>query len=259
MLLQPDLDRPVEAAGHVAVQRTPRRQLARLDAHELTVQADRGPQLRLRRAHVRAGACQTRLRLRHVRARHLADAEALAGLAELLLQHLDVVAAQLQRGGVGQHGHVGLDRAVEHGHLGRAQTLALAVDGGFRLPRSVVGLEAVEQGLVDGDASAARQRRLVDSGAREHAVELLHAEIGVDRDPRPVAGLGDRDVLVGGAKPRAAGVELGVRRVGADQGAVERLGGRGKRRAAEECEDAEPSPRRDSACRDHAKTVNRHA
>ena len=50
---------------------------------------------------------QPQFRLRHVGARDLADAEAIAGLAKLLLQHLDVAALQIEDRGVADQVHVG--------------------------------------------------------------------------------------------------------------------------------------------------------
>ena len=73
-----------------------RREAGRLIADELTVARDRGLQRRLRAERGRLRAGQARLRLRHVGAGHLADGEAVPRLAQLFLQHVDVVAVEVE-------------------------------------------------------------------------------------------------------------------------------------------------------------------
>ena len=84
-----------------------RRKAGRLIADELTVARDRGLQGRHCAERGRLALSQARLRLRHVGARHLADREAVARLAQLFLQHIDVVAVEAENGRVLKHVHIG--------------------------------------------------------------------------------------------------------------------------------------------------------
>ena len=69
----------------------------------------------MRRQHLRAAGGQAQFRLRDVGAGHLADIEAVAGLAQLLLQHLDVAPLQIEDRRVAQQVHVGGDGVEQHG------------------------------------------------------------------------------------------------------------------------------------------------
>ena len=91
---------------------------------------------------------EPRFRLRDVGARDLADIEAVAGLAQLLLQHFDVAALQIEDRGVAQQIHVSGGGVEQHGLLGDAQRLARRLHLLLGLPRAVGGLEAVEQSLL---------------------------------------------------------------------------------------------------------------
>ena len=92
-----------------------------------------------------AGGGQPRFRLRHVGARHFADVEAVAGLAQLLLQHLDVAALQIEDRGVADQVHVGGGGVEQHGLLGQPQRLARGGHQLLRLPGPAGGAKAVEQ------------------------------------------------------------------------------------------------------------------
>ena len=61
-------------------------------------------------AGLRAGGGEARLGLGDVGAGHFADVEAVARLPQLLVEHLDVVALQVEDGRVAQHVHVGRAR-----------------------------------------------------------------------------------------------------------------------------------------------------
>jgi len=81
-----------------------------------------------------------------------AGGEAVAGLAQLLLQHLDVAPLQLQDRGVADQVHVGSGGVEQHGLLGQPQRLARRRDQLLRLPRTARGAEPVEQRLRDRSA-----------------------------------------------------------------------------------------------------------
>ena len=83
--------------------------------------------------------------------RHVARFEPLSGLAQLLLQHLDVAALQIEDGRVAQQVHIGHGRVEQHGLFGRAQRLARGTNLAFGLPGPIGGLEPIEEIL--------RQRR----------------------------------------------------------------------------------------------------
>ena len=175
MLREPDADPRIERAWNEAVDGPPGRELARLHPDDLAEQRDAGAQVRFGKADLRARRRQARLRLRHVGAGHLADVEAVAGLAQLLFEHLDVVALQFEDGGVAQHVHVGLRAVEQDGLLGVAQTLAGAEHLRLGLPRRVAGAETVEEGLIDLKPGAARR------GAR-NLVAGLRPRYGRARD-----------------------------------------------------------------------------
>ncbi len=90
-------------------QRPDRRQSLGFVANHLTVGRDRGFEHRLVGQQLRIGAGQARLGLGDVGAGHFADREPVPRLAQLFLQHIDVVAVEIDDGRVLQHIHVGLD------------------------------------------------------------------------------------------------------------------------------------------------------
>ena len=87
------------------------------------------------RQHRGAGGGKPRFRLRDVGARDFADVEAVAGLAKLLLQHLDVAALQIEDRGVADQVHVGGGGVEQHGLLGQPQRLARGGHQLLGLPR----------------------------------------------------------------------------------------------------------------------------
>ena len=145
-------NRRLDRAGRQPVDRRARRQLARLDADHLPVRRPRRGQVGFGGQHRGAAGRQPRLRLRDVGARHLADIEAVAHLAQLLLQHFDVAALQIEDCAVAQQIHVGGRRREQHVLLGQPQVLARRRDLTLGLPGPIAGLETVEQGLRDGAA-----------------------------------------------------------------------------------------------------------
>ena len=111
---------------------------------------------------------QPRFRLRDVGARHLADIEAVAGLLELLGEHLDVAAIEIEDRGIAQQIHVSGCGIEQNLLLGDAQRLARGIDLAFGLPGAVGGLVAVEQRVCAGGADGTRiecLRRTVCSSA----------------------------------------------------------------------------------------------
>ena len=147
-----------------------RRKAGRLIADELTVASDCGLQGRHRAERGRLGARKARLRLRHVGARHFADGEAVPRLAQLFFQHIDVVAVEVENGRILQHVHIG-GRARKKGVLlGVAQLLARPEDLQLGLTDGIDRPVAVEDGLVGGDAVAAR----IEQFALGEAPEARH-------------------------------------------------------------------------------------
>ena len=214
----------VEVRRHEPVEGTSRRQLPRLDADDAPVRADAGAQVRLRAADVGARTGETGFGLGDVGPGDLADIEAVAGLAQLLLEHLDVVAAQFQGRRVAEDRHVDLGGVEQGRHLGGAQRFARAEHVRLGPTGLVVGLKAVEQGLVDRQPGAAGLRHLIERDAAHTALTLGQADIGVETHGGAVAGLGLRDVLIGSAQSRTRGVQRRVGAIGTGQRAIQRLG-----------------------------------
>ena len=156
--MEPGEDRVLHRHRNQPVERAPGRELARLDADDLPEPGDAPPQVRLRYADLRTGQGEPRLGLGDVGAGHLADVEAVARLPQLLLEDLDVVAAEVEVSRVAQHVHIG-GRAIEqHVLLGRAQGLARAEHERLGLLHRIVRAKAVEQRLIDRHPDAARRR-----------------------------------------------------------------------------------------------------
>ena len=110
---------------------------------------DRPARLQIRLRHVEVGnrAGPTRLGLRHVGARHLADIEAVPGLLQLLRQHRDVVLAQAHDGLVAHHIDVGGGRVQQGGLLDVTQLLTTGLHGRLGLAREVEVLKTRKNGL----------------------------------------------------------------------------------------------------------------
>ncbi len=200
-----------------AVDRRRGGELAGFDPDDLAVDRLRRDEVRFRLEHLRAAGGEPRFGLRHVGARHLADIEAVAGLAQLLLQHLDVAALEIEDRAIAQQVHVG-GRGVEQDLLlGDRERRAAGRHLGLGLTRPVGGLEAVEQGLRDVEADGMRRKcRLggavdrsrpggIRAGHRRplaarkrlgQRLLVLAADIGGQRNARPVARQGLRHALV---------------------------------------------------------------
>ena len=116
-----DRDGAFERGRHVALERSRRLEPGRLLADDLAKAGDRVLQVGLRGEIIGPRAGEAGLGLRHIGSGHLADLEAVLGLAKLLLEHLDVAVAQIQDRRVAQHVHVGLRAALQHALLDVAQ------------------------------------------------------------------------------------------------------------------------------------------
>ena len=147
-----DGDRRVETLGQIPWPRRSATQLARFLADDLVVGRSAGQRLGARRGKLRDGRRAAGFGLRHVGAGTLADLEARAGGAHLLLQELEVVRPQHRDLAVANDVHESARRVEQDVLLGVAQ----ALDGGPhpRLggQRVVPGLKPVEQHLLDLDA-----------------------------------------------------------------------------------------------------------
>ena len=125
--------------------------------------------MRLGAKELRASGGEPRFGLRHVGARHLADIEAVAGLLELLGQHLDVAPLQIEHRLIAQQIHVGGRGIEQHLLLGDAQGLARGIDLAFRLAGAVGRLKAVEERVGAGGAERARVEILRELAVDERA------------------------------------------------------------------------------------------
>ena len=152
------VDRAAERGRRKPVDRRAGREPARIDADHAPIIGLRGDIVRLRAEQCRAAGRQPRFGLGDVGARHLADIEAVARLFELLGEHFDVAAVEIEDRLVAQQIHVGGGGIEQHLLLGDAQRLARAHDLAFGLARAVGGLESVVERLRCGGADAARSR-----------------------------------------------------------------------------------------------------
>ena len=229
-------DRGSQRLRRQAIHRACRRKRARLDADHLPVGRARRRVVGFRGQHRGARGGQARFRLRHVGARHFADVEAVAGLAELLLQHLDVAALQLQDRRIADQVHVRRGGVEQHGLLGQPQRLARRRHQLLGLPGAARGAQAVEQRLRDGSAVALQGdgagRSLAVGGAVPAAlvvlvmrVQILLADVCREVGARAIAGQRLRNGFVGGADRGALGVELRIVLVGLGQRPGQRVGG----------------------------------
>ena len=244
VLVEGDLQRRIQVPRQVLVDRPAGRELTRLDANHLAVARNTRAQVGLGEAHLRAGKRKARLGLRHVRASDLADVESIAGLAELLLQNLDVVALQIENCGVPQDVHIRRGAIEKDVLLVVAQRLAGAQNLRLGLADRVLGDEPVEQVLLHLKAVTARHRPRRRARVRRHGVEgiaRIEGSIalrfgddagdlrrGVEVGAPPGFRLGN--LLVRRAHVRALGVQGRVVSVGPRERAFERLGGRSLRK-----------------------------
>ncbi len=179
-------------------------------------------QVGARRIETGDGVGTPRLRLRHVRARHLADGEAVLARLQLAREHVDVVLVEANELLVAHDVHVGRRRLQKHLALDIAQNLLLLAHGGLGAVHRVVGAKPGEDRLYQVHTVAARLGHAVEGGARTLVV-ALESDAGVARDRRPVARLRTRDLLVGAALEGALRIEPRVVPVGGRQRFQQRL------------------------------------
>ena len=180
-----------------------------------------GPR-QIQRRH-RAGT--PRLRLRHVRARHLAHRKPVLRRLQVARQNRHVVLAQRQDRLVAHHVHVGRHALQQHGRLRRAQRLPARAHRRLRRRHRVLGPEAPEDRLHRPDLIAARValRGRVDARPPSPRRLLLVAGVGRPRDRRPVARQRARHLLVGGPLDGARRIQPRIELVGRSQRLVQSL------------------------------------
>ena len=121
-------------------------------------------------------------RLRDVGARHLADIEAVLGLAQLFFKNDDVVLAQIENGRIAQHIHIGGRAILQHALFRIAQRFAGAEHVAFCLAHAIKVAIAVEDRLGRRDAKVAGVGRgLVaePAGDTERRARFSRAEVAV--------------------------------------------------------------------------------
>ncbi len=148
--------RKIQRSRRQPVDRRAGGELAGIEPDHAAIDGARGGEIGLRGQHLRLPRGDARFGLGHVGARDFADIEAVAGLAQLLLEHFDVAPLQIVDGAVAQHVHIGGRGVQQHGLLDHAQSLARGEYLRFGLAGPIAGLEAVEQGLRHGRAVTGR-------------------------------------------------------------------------------------------------------
>jgi len=197
-------------------------------ANHLTVGRDGGLQRRDRAERGRLRAGEACLGLRDVGSGDFADGKSVPGLAQLLLQDLDIVAIEVQDRGVFQDVHVGRDACEQGVLLGVAQLFARAHHLGFGAADPVDRLKAVEDILTGLDPVASRKGpgRVPElRRSREYFVSIcvLHSGVADGRDLWQIACIGFGHAFVGLADCRALRVDVGVGQIGLDESAANRF------------------------------------
>jgi hypothetical protein len=177
------------------------------------------------------------LGLGDVRPGHFTDIEAVAGLAQLLLQHFHVAALQFEQGAVAEQIHIGLGGVHQDRLLGDAERFPSRGRTRFGLTHPVRSLISVVKGLGSRDADALRRivqpgagigdrRRAAQytgSGHLRHSVGILLSHRRRRRHSRLVAGQRLRHGFVRLPHHRPLRVELRIALVGVYQRVVERI------------------------------------
>ena len=188
---------------------------------------------------LRAPRRKARFGLGNVGLGDFADVEAIAALAQLLLQNDDVAPVEVEQRRVAQEVHVGGGGLQQQIELGQAQRLAPGGDLAFRLPGSVRGLKAVVKGLRGGDVVGLVCVNPPISGIEGLAVRRPGSPRGLclgglvlvvrtfDDRPlhgRPISGQSNRHTFVSGPQCGALSIEGGVVHVGLGERARKRVG-----------------------------------
>ena len=223
-------DRFGQAFGNWLRQRRDRRQALRIVADRLAIIGQRRLQLRLRAERRGPRAGEARLGLRDVGAGDFADVEAVLRLPQLLLQHLDVVAIEIENRRVAQHVHVIADGAEQHVLLGVAQLLARAEHRRFGLAHRIAGAVAVPEVLRHRQAIAARRRLrfevVATPGPGRTSISCQPPDVAFGGNVRQIARVRLGDVFVLHAHGGALLIDVGVVEIGLGQRAADGLGAR---------------------------------
>jgi hypothetical protein len=109
--------------------------------------------------------------------------------AQRLAEERDVGPLCVHQGLIGQHVGIGSDGIEQHALADVAQRLAAGLDLQFGDPNAVGGLEAVEEGLGDGDADGPRlQGRGLYRVVGQQVAHRLQSAAQAGDDLRAVAG-----------------------------------------------------------------------
>ena len=146
--------RDVDTVRRKSIHRACRRQAARVDADDLPVDRFGALVIGFRNEDLRSSDRHARFRLGHVGGGDVAGFEPLAGLAQLLFQHFEVAALQLEDRRIAQQVHVSGDGIEQHGLLERAQGLARGKHLALGQAGAIGGLKSVQQGLRNGRADS---------------------------------------------------------------------------------------------------------
>ena len=141
-------------------------EVARRMADHALVSGAAGLQVGFRKIKGRDGGSPTGLRLRHIRACHLADVEAILGGAQITREYGHVVLAQTHDRLIAHDIHVGGHGLEQDRLLDRAQRLAPGPDGGLGLSNGVHHAEAAKERLDQLDRVAARIGAAIGNRAR---------------------------------------------------------------------------------------------
>jgi hypothetical protein len=155
---------PLHRRGRQPINRRARIETAGIDPDHPAVIRLRGDVIRLCLKKLRTSCSQAGLRLSDVGACYFANVEAVTGLFQLLGEHFDVAAIEVEDRLVAYQIHVGGRGIKKDLLLGDAQGFARACDLAFRLTRAIGGLKSIEQGLRRGGAELPRTEIFADAG-----------------------------------------------------------------------------------------------
>ncbi len=153
----------------------------------------------MRLKKLRTSCSQAGLRLGDVGSRHLADVEAVTSLFQLLGEHFDVAAIEIEDCLIAYQIHVGGSGVEKDLLLGEAQCLARAKHPAFRLTCAIGGLKAIEKRLRRGRAELPGRQVRAKAGVEDlvwkHSlvdrlvdlVEVIEAAGRSDTEFRPIA------------------------------------------------------------------------
>ena len=182
-----------------------------------------GLQVGFRKIKGRNGGRSSGLGLRDVRARHLANIEAILGGPQITRQHRHVVLAQTHDRLIAYHIQIGRDGLQQNRLLDRAQRLAARPDGCLGFSHRVHHAEASEERLHYIDRVAARIGVAVNE-SRGPRGGMLKARVCIARDGWTIAGDRARDLFIRRTQCGARCIQPGIDLVCGRQCLVEGLG-----------------------------------